>query len=67
MPWGSIQYAALDRLVEAGLIEGLELDGRRRPYRITTAGAAELRSTLARLRSLADAGESRLRLLGSLA
>ena len=37
-------YAALDRLVELGLIEGLEPVGRRRPYKLTALGVTSLRS-----------------------
>jgi DNA-binding PadR family transcriptional regulator len=35
-------YGALARLEEAGLIEPLDVDERRRPYRITPAGLAVL-------------------------
>ncbi len=54
-------YAALARLERLGLIEPLPADGsRRRPYRLTAAGAASLRSQLESLRQLADTGLGRL-------
>lgn len=55
-------YAALARLEERGLIEGLPADGRRRPYRLTAAGAAELSAQAARMRTLATLSLHRLRL-----
>ena len=53
-------YGAITRLEERGLIEPLEADERRRPYRITAAGAAELADSLAGLRRIVDVGTSRL-------
>ena len=54
-------YAALARLERLGLIEPLPPDGsRRRPYRLTGAGAASLRTQLQSLRRLADTGLGRL-------
>jgi DNA-binding PadR family transcriptional regulator len=54
-------YAALARLEGLGLIAPLPDDGtRRRPYRLTAAGAASLRSQLESLRHLADTGLERL-------
>jgi DNA-binding PadR family transcriptional regulator len=35
-------YAVISRLESSGLIEPLEADGRRRPYRITATGAQAL-------------------------
>jgi len=58
-------YAALDRLVEKGLIEGLEVEGRRRPYRITANGVTALRSQLEAQKMLVDVGLRRI--AGSLA
>ena len=53
-------YAALARLERRGLIEALEPDDRRRPYRLTAAGAEALRSQLEVLSSLVDTGLRRL-------
>ena len=58
-------YAALDRLVEKGLIEGLEVEGRRRPYRITPNGVTALRSQLEAQKIVVDVGLRRI--AGSLA
>ena len=55
-------YAALGRLEERGLIEGLPADGRRRPYRLTAAGAAELSAQASRMQRLAALSLGRLRL-----
>src|SRR3954468_3918344 len=49
-------YEALGRLEAQGLIEALESDDRRRPYRITSAGAAALKAHLAAQRRVADVG-----------
>jgi DNA-binding PadR family transcriptional regulator len=53
-------YAALDRLVENELIEGLETEGRRRPYRITANGVTALRGQLEAQRMVAEVGLGRL-------
>jgi DNA-binding PadR family transcriptional regulator len=53
-------YGALTRLERRGLVEGLAADDRRRPYRLTAAGAAALREYLEHARSVADAGLVRL-------
>lgn len=53
-------YEALSRLESRGLIEALESDDRRRPYRITTAGAAALRAHLDAQRRLVEVGLGRL-------
>ncbi|MEU4222223.1 PadR family transcriptional regulator [Actinoplanes sp. NPDC026623] len=53
-------YAALQRLEERGLVEGLPADGRRRPYRLTAAGAAELAGQAQRMRRLATLSLDRL-------
>ncbi|HEX4243957.1 MAG TPA: helix-turn-helix transcriptional regulator [Acidimicrobiales bacterium] len=53
-------YGAITRLEERGLIEPLDSDDRRRPYRITEAGTAALASVVAEMRRLADTGAARL-------
>jgi DNA-binding PadR family transcriptional regulator len=53
-------YEALSRLEGQGLIEALESQDRRRPYQLTAAGAAALRSHLADQRRVADIGLDRL-------
>jgi DNA-binding PadR family transcriptional regulator len=53
-------YGAIGRLEERGLIEPMGESGRRRPYRITAAGADALRASIAELRSIVDAGTERL-------
>ena len=53
-------YEALARLENQGLIEALESDDRRRPYRITPSGAAALKAHLAAQRRVADVGLRRL-------
>jgi DNA-binding PadR family transcriptional regulator len=54
-------YGALARLEQRGLIEALEPEERRRPYRLTASGARMLETQLTRLRSFADTGLARLR------
>ncbi len=53
-------YEALSRLEAHGLIEALESTDRRRPYRLTAAGAAALATYLRAQRQIADIGLSRL-------
>ena len=53
-------YGAISRMEERGLIEAIGESGRRRPYRLTTAGAAELAAALAELRTIVDEGAARL-------
>ncbi len=53
-------YATLSRLEARGLIEGLPASDRRRPYRLTPAGAAVLDDRLERLEAIAGAGRRRL-------
>jgi DNA-binding PadR family transcriptional regulator len=53
-------YAALARLERRGLIEALEPQERRRPYRLTALGATILRAQLEHLRSFAGTGLRRL-------
>ncbi len=53
-------YGAITRLEERGLIEPLDTQDRRRPYRITGAGTAALHDAVAEMRRLADVGALRL-------
>ena len=53
-------YEALSRLEGQGLIESVESDDRRRPYRLTVVGAEALRTHLAAQRKIADVGLRRL-------
>jgi len=53
-------YEALARLESQGLIEAVESDDRRRPYRLTAAGAVALRAHLDAQRRVADVGLRRL-------
>jgi DNA-binding PadR family transcriptional regulator len=53
-------YGALARLEARGLIEPLAAEDRRRPYRLTAAGAVALREQLAAIESLARVGLQRL-------
>jgi DNA-binding PadR family transcriptional regulator len=58
-------YGAITRLEERGLIEPLDSDNRRRPYRITAAGSAALAGALADMRRVTTVGLARLRLDGN--
>lgn len=53
-------YGALARLERRGLIEALEADERRRPYRLTPLGATVLREQLTSLGDFAATGLRRL-------
>lgn len=53
-------YEALARLERQGLIEPVESHDRRRPYRLTAAGALTLRAHLDSQRRVADVGLRRL-------
>jgi DNA-binding PadR family transcriptional regulator len=53
-------YEALARLDGQGLIEPVESSDRRRPYRLTAAGAAALRVHLESQRRVVDVGLRRL-------
>lgn len=53
-------YGAISRLEERGLIEAVGAPGRRRPYRLSAAGAEALETTLAGLRTIVDEGAARL-------
>lgn len=58
-------YGAISRLEDRGLIESEESVTRRKPYRLTPNGMAEVRREIAALSSLADEGRRRLRLAGT--
>jgi DNA-binding PadR family transcriptional regulator len=53
-------YEALARLESQGLIEAVDSDDRRRPYRLTAAGAVALKAHLDAQRRIADVGLRRL-------
>src|SRR3984885_12594983 len=53
-------YGAITRLEERGLIEALESDDRRRPYRISATGVAYLAESVSEMQRLADEGARRL-------
>jgi DNA-binding PadR family transcriptional regulator len=53
-------YAALARLEQRGLIEALEPEERRRPYRLTKLGATTLRGQLEGMRGFSRAALQRL-------
>lgn len=53
-------YGALSRLEETDLVEPLPLEGRRRPYRLTRDGRAELRRRLGLLSVAVRVGSERL-------
>jgi DNA-binding PadR family transcriptional regulator len=53
-------YEALSRLERQGLIEAVESHDRRRPYRLTAAGASALRAHLDDQRRVAEVGLQRL-------
>src|ERR1700730_9128061 len=53
-------YEALARLEAQGMIEGVESHDRRRPYRLTAAGATALRAHLDTQRRVAELGLRRL-------
>jgi DNA-binding PadR family transcriptional regulator len=53
-------YGAIGRLEDRGLIEAAGEAGRRRPYRLSAAGAQALQAALADLRVIVDEGSARL-------
>src|SRR5215216_3382855 len=53
-------YGAIARLERRGLVEPLDAEERRRPYRITVAGTSALKARFRKLESLARAGLGRL-------
>lgn len=60
-------YGAIARLERQKLIEPLAPDDRRRPYRLTVAGASTLADTVASLQRITDIGVARLGLAGGAA
>jgi len=54
-------YGAITRLEQRGLIEPVGSDDRRRPYRITAAGAEILTAAVADLTRIVDEATARLR------
>lgn len=58
-------YGALARLEERGLIESLPAEDRRRPYRLTAAGATALSEQLRAMERIARSGLARLRVAGA--
>jgi DNA-binding PadR family transcriptional regulator len=59
-------YGAIAKLEEAGLVEALPGEGRRKPYRITGKGAADLRAQLEQSLRISTAGLGRLAGAGAL-
>jgi DNA-binding PadR family transcriptional regulator len=57
-------YAALARLEQRGWVESLPAEERRRPHRLTAAGAAVLREQLRSMETFVAAGLARLAMLG---
>jgi DNA-binding PadR family transcriptional regulator len=53
-------YGAIARLDRLGLVEPLPSENRRRPYRLTHAGAGVLNAELSSLRRIAETGLRRL-------
>jgi DNA-binding PadR family transcriptional regulator len=54
-------YAVIARLESRGLIEPLESEDRRRPYRLTAAGARELAEQSERMQQVSSVAQRRLR------
>ena len=54
-------YGALSRLERRGLIEALEPEERRRPYRLTSLGATTLRTQLEHMQGFTRTALERLR------
>ena len=53
-------YGAITRLEGRGLIQRIESDDRRNPYRLTALGEKALRARLASLQAIARVGQRRL-------
>lgn len=53
-------YGAIARLESRGLIEALEAQDRRNPYRLTALGAKALRARLASMQAVTRVGQRRL-------
>jgi DNA-binding PadR family transcriptional regulator len=55
-------YGAIARLEQRGLIEPVDSEDRRRPYRLTPSGSTALREQLTTIEALATTGLERIRL-----
>jgi DNA-binding PadR family transcriptional regulator len=53
-------YGAIAKLEQAGLVESMPREGRRKPYRITARGAADLREQLQLSERISSVGLGRL-------
>jgi DNA-binding PadR family transcriptional regulator len=53
-------YGAITRLEEQGLIEPLQADDRRRPYRITAIGSEQLEDAVRVMRRVAEVAGARV-------
>jgi DNA-binding PadR family transcriptional regulator len=53
-------YGAIARLESRGLIEALEAEDRRNPYRLTSLGEKALRARLTSMQAIARIGQKRL-------
>jgi DNA-binding PadR family transcriptional regulator len=53
-------YGAIARLESRGLIEALDADERRNPYRLTALGEKALRARLASMQAVTRVGQRRL-------
>jgi DNA-binding PadR family transcriptional regulator len=53
-------YGAISRLESHGLIEALEAEDRRNPYKLTVVGEKALRARLASMQAVAKVGQKRL-------
>ncbi len=53
-------YGAIARLESRGLIEALEAQDRRNPYKLTAVGEKALRARLASMQAVARVGQKRL-------
>jgi len=56
-------YGVISRLEERGYIEALAPTERRRPYRLTAAGATELAQQSRRMRVVAELASTRIQLI----
>jgi len=54
-------YGAIGRLEAEGMIEALQSDDRRRPYRITARGSQRLKAEISGMKGLVDVGLRRLK------
>lgn len=53
-------YGAIAKLEQAGLVEPLAGEGRRKPYRITAQGSADLQAQLEQSQLISEVGLGRL-------